>query len=366
MELSSAMPPKGFKDVSNCLRVYNSTLVELVLSHTPLTVKSAEYVARMLDSMDSRIEKLELSCCGLKHQHMEALAKYLPSSQHLSCLDLSGNALGDKGVQHLTLVMRGRRDFNGLLCPPLQHLDLSTCRIQCSGCVALVTEAAGRSSLQMLDLSHNPIGNVDLVQGKITSKHLLTSMMDYSAMLYDALSNVNIYELRMNACELKSTGAAILFSKLTDRANKLSQHMKSLHLSSNHISDSATTALCVMLERNSVLEFLDLGFNEFTNTSAEFFRDAVKVQSASELAQKICDLTVNMVGNKCDAYVFDTPGLSRSKNTVMFGLHANPHDAHNQGFSHISQRARGNFLVRKELNSEYRKHFPQEANHSVT
>jgi hypothetical protein len=137
-------------------------------------------------------------------------------------------------------------------------------------------------------------------------------------------------------------------------------------LSSNQISDSATTALCDMLERNNVLELLDLGFNEFTNASAEFFRNAVKVHSASERAKKICGLTVNMIGNKCDAYVFDTPGLSRSKNTLMFGLQANSHDSHNQGFSHISQRSRGNFLVRKKLNEEYRKHYPLEAINSAT
>ncbi len=370
LEHADEMQPADFKLWTNSVRLYNSVLQEVVLSHTKLTVKAFESITRILASPDNNISRLHVSRCGLKHQHLEACLEHVLKSRHLTDLDLSGNTIGDKGAEHVAEVLRGRRDFGGVQCPPLRKLDLSDSGLSCAGCCALLLQIGTRPSLQFLDLSHcsldssGPSTKGSAVPPSINHTSAGREQ-DQATAFISALLAARIYELRMNSCALHSKNASLLFDMLADTAQPLSGFLKCLSLSDNQISDSSSSSLCRMLAKNHVLELLDLGFNEFTDASADAFREAVKVSSTAELAHKVCGLAVNMVGNRCDPYILETPGLTRAKGTLLFGVRGNAHDPLNRGFSHVPQRARGNFLVRKQLDEQYRAHFPLQAIHSL-
>ena len=78
------------------------------------------------------------------------------------------------------------------------------------------------------------------------------------------------------------------------------------------------------------------------------------VTSTSSLAQKVSSLSVNVLGNRCDKYALDLPGMSRSKVVFRYGVNSSLADGVNDGYSHISQVARKHFFLRKEMDTERR------------
>lgn len=376
LELSVKMPPQGFKMWAKMIRVYNTVLREINLSNSVISVKAMGYIAQIMESEDNQLANLNFSNCRLKHQHIEKCAAFFPLSKHLTRLNLSGNALTDKAAEHLAVIAQGKRDVNGEQLPPLKYLDLSDTGLHYGGASLIMKELSHRSALQCLDLSSNDLPEEaaprtlpDLNPAHSVSREAASEKVKVKEgefqLFFDSLAQSRIYDLRMNSCNLKAKGANALFNRLSEQTNPAAQYMKTLFVSDNKMLDSTAPALCNMLKKNYNLELLDLGFNEFTAGCTEMFKDTVKVMSESDLSKKVFGLTINMIGNKCDPYVFETPGLSRSKTSLLFGLRTNPYDNFNRGFTHVSQRARGNFLVRKEMEDEYRRHFPQEAINSI-
>lgn len=376
LELCVKMPPVNYKWMFKMIRVYNTVLREINLSNSVISVKAMGYIAQIMESDDNQIAVLNFSNCRLKHQHIEKCVVYFPMSKHLTRLNLSGNALTDKAAEHLAAICQGKRDVSGQQLPPLKYLDLSDTGLHYAGASLIMKELSLRSALQCLDLSSNdlpeeaePRSLPDLNPANAISREQQAEKVKQKEaefnLFWDSLAASRIYDLRLNSCNLKARGAMTLFNKLAESSNPAAQYMKTLFLSDNKILDSAASALCNMLQKNCNLELMDLGFNEFTTGCTEMFKETVMVVSKSELSKKVFGLTINMIGNKCDPYVFETPGLSRSKTSLLFGLRSNAYDNLNRGFTHVSQRARGNFLVRKEMEDEYRRHFPLEPINSI-
>jgi len=67
------------------------------------------------------------------------------------------------------------------------------------------------------------------------------------------------------------------------------------------------------------------------------------------MAHKVLGLTLNLLGNPCEALMQDTPGLARSKTAFLWGTQPSRVFPQAGGFGHIASRARGPFLVRKLL-----------------
>lgn len=340
LDLSPHITPREYKEIANAIRLYNSVLEELSLSENPLTVKSVEYISRIFDSKDAVLSKLVLTNCNLKHPHMTAFSKYVLSARYLRALDFSGNPLGDKGAEALLEMLVGKaHSLTSQVQPPLEVLDLSACGFTPVGMAKILSALSQRTSLQRVDLSDNHIG-ADNTEA------------------YVALASCRIPHLRLNTCQIHTKGANLIFHALADATTPLSQATRYLYLSGNEIADSCVDALCQFLEKNITLEALDLGFNLFTDRHGAVLRHACSVVSASTAEKKVSDLTINLVGNKCDPYMLETPGLSRSKSNFLFGVRPNAADPSNHGYSHIAHHSRGHFLARRELDNQYREHLP--------
>lgn len=347
IDLCPKITPAHYKSIATAVRLYNSVLEEISVADNPISVKSMEHLARVFDSRETRICKLNMSNCGMKYQHMTAMGKYILSARHLTELDLSGNPIGDKGCAVLAEMLAGKKDMlTSVLQPPLKRVDLSSCNFSAEGTAQILGAVATRGYMERVDLSNNVIGAENLPA-------------------YAALARCLVQDLRLNACHLCSKGASIFFKTLADTSTPLAGALRFCYLSGNEISDSAADSLCAVLEHNAILEALDLGFNLFTERHALELRKAGSVQSQSSVLKKLSDLSVNLVGNKCDPYMLETPGMSRAKSNFIFGVQPNSLDPANHGYSHIPHCSRGHFMARKELDNQYRTFVPLKALNTI-
>jgi Ran GTPase-activating protein (RanGAP) involved in mRNA processing and transport len=340
LDLCPKLRPAHYKAITTAIRLYNTALEELSFADNPISVKAIENISRVFDSKETRVERLNLSNCTLKHQHINAFSTYILTAQYLTHLDLSGNPLGDKACTSLAEIIGGQVDkLTSRHLPPFKALDFSSCGLKPEGCAKLLQAVATRRELVKLDLTSNVIGPDNDVA-------------------LSALARCSLQEMRLASCGLGTKGASTLFASLARADTSIAQHLRFCYLSGNEISDSCTEVLCDVLTKNMTLEALDLGFNLFTDRNKEIFKVALRVMSSSAEIRKVSDLSVNMVGNKCDPYMLETPGLSRAKSNFLFGVRPNEADPSNHGYNHISHASRGHFMARKELDNHYRQYMP--------
>ncbi|XP_061125360.1 NACHT, LRR and PYD domains-containing protein 3-like [Syngnathus typhle] len=126
------------------------SLRELDLSENALGDDGLEALAAGLAKPQCALQVLKLFNCKLSKKSCEALASVLSSPGRLRELDLSGNNLGDDGLEALAA---------GLAKPEcaLQVLELENCRLSKKSCEALASVLSSACSLRDLDLSWNDV-----------------------------------------------------------------------------------------------------------------------------------------------------------------------------------------------------------------
>jgi len=344
LQLSDEIPPEQIFKLCASVRLGNPFMQELCLAETPLTVGCVEAYLQMA-ACCSQLRRIDLHNCRLRHMHLRNVSKWLLSCSGLRHLDLHHNPLGDKAAGLLAQLLAGdapceeeneqKEVKEEKRAPPrLTYLDLSGCGLGKVG-AGLIAEAlaAGGHPLKTLDLSGNHLG------------------CDCSNFLV-SLSKCGISELRLAECGLQSAGASHLF-QLLSQPLPLTSSLRALLLGENGISDSATPSLCALLQDNFTLQLLDLGFNDFSSHSAGPLQQACKVSSDSSMARKVLGLTMNLLGNPCEAHMQDTPALARAKTAFLWGTKPSRVFPQAGGFGHIAARARGPFLVQKLLSDQF-------------
>jgi Ran GTPase-activating protein (RanGAP) involved in mRNA processing and transport len=403
MDFNHDINARECKHLFNSMRSFNKSLQNFSFADNPISAKSTGYLSRLLELKSFPLMTLNLSKCDLTETHIAFLCQYLPKSIYLSSLSINTNPITDEGAQLLidaitvphsvyqeaideVLKERARleaianRDMsdtghfvdhyavqtyadleekeeekavidmdnqktyklaNKETIPgaPLKYLDISMCRMSEWASKGILKACCSRPSIQTLHLSGNSIGdNIEEIENDLVKARFI--------------------DLHLNQCGLLSKSAVTLFRilKHTDRVedplygptNVLGSHLRALYLANNDIHDSAVFDLRDMMLANNELEVLDLGFNQFTNEAASTFKEAIAIQSDTNMARKVTTLTANIVGNPCDAFLLDTPGMSRSKLSFRFNTHHPGYgDKYNDGFSHISQPARKHYFERQ-------------------
>ncbi|XP_057187774.1 uncharacterized protein si:ch211-196h16.5 [Triplophysa rosa] len=143
---------KGCVALASAL-ISNSHLRELNLSRNKLGGSGVKMLSAGLKNPNCKLEKLVLWDCGVTDKGCAALASGLRSNSHLRKLNLKKNTnLGDSGVK---LLSAGLENPN---CK-LEKLELSRCGVTHKGCVALASALKSNPShLRELNLSENNIG----------------------------------------------------------------------------------------------------------------------------------------------------------------------------------------------------------------
>ncbi|XP_050984919.1 NACHT, LRR and PYD domains-containing protein 12 isoform X3 [Labeo rohita] len=257
----------SFTHLASVLSSTYSCLRDLDLSGNYLGDYGVELFCDGLKNPHCLLEKLELMCCGVTVKGCPALASALKSNpSHLRELNLEWNKLG-KGIKLLTDLQKNPHY-------KLETLRLRYCGITAEGCAALAS--ALRSNplhLRELDLAWNYL--------KDSGVKLL------SAGLENPLCKLQI--LKLERCAITVEGCAALAFAL-----KSNPHLRQLDLTWNHLGDSGVTLLSAGLENSYCkLEILRLSYCGVTDEGCAALASALR--SNPHLRQ--LDLTWNHLGD---------------------------------------------------------------------
>nr|XP_021326697.1 uncharacterized protein LOC568664 isoform X4 [Danio rerio]XP_021326698.1 uncharacterized protein LOC568664 isoform X4 [Danio rerio] len=209
-----------------------SHLIELNLSGNKLGDSGVEKICPLLENTQCRLEKLSLSDCSISEEGYKALASALRSNpSHLIELDLRGNDPGQSGVKKLTDLLHSRS------CK-FRFLKSSAAQEACD----YLTKVLGISPLLLteLDLSEDKLGDLDGEK--------------LSALLMDSHSKVK--KIKLNNCELTEKSCSLLAAVLSSKTI-----LKEMNLNNSRLLDSGVREICEGL-KNPVCELKILSLSD--------------------------------------------------------------------------------------------------------
>lgn len=317
----------------NTARVFNRSLKKIFFDDTKLQVNTFDSVTRMMiEPTPLPLHTLSCARCDLTHLHIKRSIFRIGTSK-LTHLILSGNIIGDIGASALCGAIRGensgleiesKNNFGFLL----KYLDISSCGIGIQGAIEVFSALAIKAnSLKYVDISDNNLFSEIILYEQLSS----------------AIDKMKCQVLNMNRCRLGSDGCIELFKVLQHTsAEHCGNTLKSLLLSGNEIHDRFEPAFQLFLQNNHLIELIDISFNEITDNGLIYASQVLRVNSSSPLIRKLNELHINVIGNKCNPYAMEYPGMARSKSTLRYGNH----QTSNAALTYIPQSARSHFKER--------------------
>ncbi|XDV32804.1 hypothetical protein PO909_003524 [Leuciscus waleckii] len=257
----------SFTHLASVLSSKCSCLRDLDLSGNYLGDYGVELFCAGLKNPHCKLEKLELMCCGVTGEGCATLASALRSNpSHLRELNLEWNKLG-KGVELLTDLQRNPYY-------KFETLRLRYCGVTDEGCAALASALRSNPEhLRELDLTWNHLGDsgVTLLSAGLEDPHC------------------KLQKLKLEHCAITDEGCAALASAL--RSNP--EHLRELDLSWNELKVPGKL-LCVTLEDpHCKLEKLRLSYCGVTDEGCAALASALR--SNPEHLREL-DLTGNKLG----------------------------------------------------------------------
>ncbi|RMZ56137.1 hypothetical protein APUTEX25_004561, partial [Auxenochlorella protothecoides] len=208
-------------------------LVELDLSDNALGEKGIRAAAAAFANQTT-LERLAFGNVGCSVHGCAALDELLPAPAALRALRLYNNMSGDEGARHIAALLRR--------APALQEFSMVSSRVGTDGGAALFAALAGRGdTLLSLDLHDNPITHEALPQ-------LLN--------LLAAAPKLRV--LNLTDTGLGDVGTAAVLRTL----GKVQPPLESLHLALNELARRSAGALAEVLPHLTSLRELDLRENE--------------------------------------------------------------------------------------------------------
>ena len=221
----------GMETLARALAV-NRTLEHLDISSNNIGDTSVAHIAKALLTNTT----LKTLCvCHLKgfisDSCAESLARALvDNGSSLKRLEISGNKIGDKGIDHVANAL----STNTLL----EVLSVRKCDISDLGAELLARALAVNRTLETLDISHNNIGDNGIT-------HIATILE----------SNTTLELLSVERCGISDLGAESIASALAANSS-----LKKLVINNKNIGDDGIAHIAQLLwTNNSTLEFLCVG-----------------------------------------------------------------------------------------------------------
>ncbi|XP_073716127.1 NACHT, LRR and PYD domains-containing protein 3-like, partial [Misgurnus anguillicaudatus] len=303
--------------------ISNSHLRDLDLSENNLRDSGVKLICDGLKNPNCKLEKLELSWCGVTDKGCAALTSALRSNSHLRELNLHRNELRDSGVKLIC---------DGLKNPTckLEKLTLSMCDVTDEGCAALASALKSNPShLRDLDLSHNNLSDSGV------------------KLISDVLKNPNckLEKLKLRYCGVTGEGCAALASALKSNPS----HLRELDLSLNNLRDSGVKLICDGLKNpNCKLEKLELSSCRVTDEGCAALASALISNShLRELNLSENNLRDSGVKLICD-------GL-KNPNCKLEKLKLSECDVTDEGCAALASALRSNPSHLRELDLSYNK-----------
>ena len=223
----------------------NEYLEELNISGNELGNDGIQHLAHAL-SVNQCLKRLKLQECSINFLS-SSFAKALAMNEHLEDLNFSNNSLHDDGIQHLAHALRVNHG--------LKILNLTTCNLTSWSAKRLAEALAINKHLKILNISSNPIYN----EGIRCLAHALG--------INQSLKTLNL----QSTCSLTSLNAKNLAKALT--ANT---HLEELNISGNALCDDGIQHLAHALKVNRHLKTLLLVNCSITDNGFQYLAEAIQ------------------------------------------------------------------------------------------
>ncbi|CAH8378862.1 unnamed protein product [Eruca vesicaria subsp. sativa] len=246
----------------------------LNLSDNALGEKGIRAFASLIKSQ-RELEELYLMNDGISEDAARAVRELLPSTGAIRVLQFHNNMTGDEGAVAIAEIVK--------LCPSLEDFRCSSTRIGSEGGVALAEALACCSHLKKLDLRDNMFGvegGVALAKTLSVLAELTEIYMSYlnledegtealAESLIKSAPCLQVLELAGNDITVKSTG------KLAD-CIALKESLTKLNLSENELKDEGTILIAKALEEgHDQLAEVDMSTNMMRRAGARALAQTV-------------------------------------------------------------------------------------------
>ncbi|KAJ9700269.1 hypothetical protein PVL29_005878 [Vitis rotundifolia] len=255
-------------------------LKSLDLSNNALGEKGVRAFGALLKSQSS-LEELYLMNDGISEEAARAVCELIPSTEKLRVLQFHNNMTGDEGALAISEVVKQS--------PMLEDFRCSSTRIGSEGGVALSEALQTCTNLKKLDLRDNMFGvEAGVALSKALAKH------------------ADLTEAYLSYLNLEDEGAVAIANVLKESASAL----EVLEVAGNDITAEAAPALAACIAAKQLITKLNLAENELRDEGAIQISKALEDGHAQ---LKEVDLSSNFMrraGARCLAHaVVHKPGL---------------------------------------------------------
>ncbi|OVA17419.1 Leucine-rich repeat [Macleaya cordata] len=267
VDLSDFIAGRPEAEAIEVMNIFSSALEACVLkalnlSNNAMGEKGVRAFEALLKSQSS-LEELYLMNDGISEEAAQAVCELIPSTQKLKVLHFHNNMTGDDGAISIAKVVKGS--------PALEDFRCSSTRVGSEGGIAL-TEALGTcTNLKKLDLRDNMFG------------------VEAGVALSKALSlHAGLSEVYLSYLNLEDKGATALANALKESAPSLAV----LDMAGNDITAEAAPALAACIAAKQSLSKLNLSENELKDEGAILIAKALE-EGHNQL--KEVDLSTNAI-----------------------------------------------------------------------
>ncbi|XP_047306849.1 RAN GTPase-activating protein 1-like [Impatiens glandulifera] len=236
----------------------------LNLSNNALGEKGVRAFGKLLKSQNS-LEELYLMNNGISEEAARAVQELIPSTDKLRVLHFHNNMTGDEGAVFISEIVKRS--------PLLEDFRCSSTRIDFQGGVILA-ESLGRCTLlKKLDLRDNMFG----VEAGITLSKEVSSRFN------------DLTEIYLSYLNLEDDGSKALANAL----NKCAPLLEVLEMAGNDITAEGARDLATCIATKQFLKRLNLGENELKDNGAILIAKALEVGGHGQLTE--VDMNTNLI-----------------------------------------------------------------------
>ncbi|XP_027366165.1 RAN GTPase-activating protein 2 [Abrus precatorius] len=238
-----------------------TVLKSLNLSDNALGEKGVRAFGALLKSQNC-LEELYLMNDGISEDAARAVCELIPFTEKLKVLYFHNNMTGDEGALAIAEIVKRS--------PSLEDFRCSSTRIGTEGGVALCDALGNCTHLKKLDLRDNMFG----AEGGVSLSKAVTK-------------HAGLREIYMSYLNLEDDGAIAIVDALKESA----PHLEVLEMSGNDITAHAASAIAACLAAKQSLVKLNLSDNELKDEGAMLINKALE----SHVQLKEIDLSCNQI-----------------------------------------------------------------------
>ncbi|AED92685.1 RAN GTPase-activating protein 2 [Arabidopsis thaliana] len=259
-----------------------SILSSLNLSDNALGEKGVRAFGALLKSLSS-LEELYLMNDGISKEAAQAVSELIPSTENLRVLHFHNNMTGDEGALAIAEVVKRS--------PLLENFRCSSTRVGSKGGIALSEALEHCTHMEKLDLRDNMFGTeagVSLSKTLSSFKHMTELYLSYLNLedegaiaivnaLKESASPIEVLEMAGNdiTVEAASAIAACVAAK---------QDLNKLNLSENELKDEGCVQIANCIEEgHSKLQYIDMSTNYIRRAGARALAHVVVKKEAFKL-----------------------------------------------------------------------------------